>query len=306
MIKDALRFAELVARRALGPHDPVHLVPLCWPALDGSCGCGRGHGERDVGKAPLLGAGYQRLRPTVAEVLEWWRRWPNANWGMLLEPWELVVLDLDGPEAVDEAESLGLPPTLAVVRGGRQHRYFRRPPDVPAHRCTKQGRSRAIDVLAKGYTVIPPSRHRSGDVYTAVDPRPPSEPPDWVIKWLLEAGRSGPPEEACPVRLPPVRLRLSPRLQAVLTRGRDADPSRYPSRSEALYAVITAAVAAGHTDAEILAALLAQPWVREMRRDPGRWLPPQIAKARRDVRVRFRDPRAPYLNGSTLRVEVGL
>ena len=34
-------------------------MPLCWPDADGRCGCGQGHDARSVGKAPLLGAGYQ-------------------------------------------------------------------------------------------------------------------------------------------------------------------------------------------------------------------------------------------------------
>lgn len=280
---------EILTQRKMGPNEKAHLIPLCWPTPDGRCGCGRGHEGREIGKAPLLGPGYQHLHPAVADVLEWHRRWPRCNWGLLLEPWRLVVVDLDGREAVAEAEHLGLPPTLVVARGERRHYYYLRPKGVPAWRSTKQGRSRAIDLLAKGYAVVPPSRHASGDLYRLMERRPLAELPAWAGRWLQEAAAraSGYEHTATgPWLPPPGGLRLSRRMQEVLLRGRDADPVRYPSRSEALYAVMVAAVAAGHSDGEILAALLAQPWVRAMRRRPERWLPPQLAKARRTTTVR--------------------
>src|SRR5437667_11499803 len=83
-------------------------IPLCWPTPEGRCGCGRGHQGKEIGKAPLVGNGYQHLRPTEADVCGWWTRWPDANIGILLEPSSLVVVDVDSPEAEAEvAPKLG-------------------------------------------------------------------------------------------------------------------------------------------------------------------------------------------------------
>ncbi|NLD74868.1 MAG: hypothetical protein GX649_19385 [Chloroflexi bacterium] len=43
-------------------------IPLCWPTSEGACGSGRGHQGNNIGKALLLGAGYQTLQPTEADV----------------------------------------------------------------------------------------------------------------------------------------------------------------------------------------------------------------------------------------------
>src|SRR5690606_39342097 len=102
-------------------------IPLCWPNNAGACGCPKKHQDPiEVGKAPLLPGGYQHLRPTPEMVARWRSRWPRANWGLLLEPSGLLVIDGDGPEGIAEAQERGLPPTLTVARGERRHWYYRR------------------------------------------------------------------------------------------------------------------------------------------------------------------------------------
>lgn len=274
-------------------YNPVQLaeagffpIPLCWPNNAGVCGCPKKHQDpKEVGKAPLLPGGYQHLRPTPQMVARWRSRWPRANWGLLLEPSGLLVIDGDGPEGIAEAQERGLPPTLTVARGERRHWYYRRPEDAPAARRTKAGESRQLDILAAGYVVGPGSLHRSGERYMVVEPLPIAPAPAWAVG-LLRVKPTPAAVGPLPILPPPGYLNLSPRLQAVLRHGPDGDPGRYASRSEALYAVIVAAVAAGHSDAEILAALLSQAWVRDMRRHPERWIPPQIAKARATTTVR--------------------
>jgi hypothetical protein len=72
------------------------LIPLCWP-LAGQCGCGRGHVGKEVGKAPLVS--YRDTPPTYSRIEHWRRAWPRANWGRLLEPEHLLVIDLDSSDA---------------------------------------------------------------------------------------------------------------------------------------------------------------------------------------------------------------
>jgi hypothetical protein len=252
-----------------------HVVPLCWPA-DGQCGCGRGHTGRDVGKAPLLGAGYQDTRADAAQVLDWWRRWPRANVGLLLEPAGLLVVDLDGLEAVAEADALGCPPTYTVRRGTHLHLYYARPEGVPAGRRTHRGACRAFDVLAAGYVVAAGSLHASGGRYEVADDVPIAQAPAWAADML----RPAPAAPRREVILPATPLRLSRRMERVLRHGPDGDPGRYASRSEAVAAVVTAMVRAGYTDAAIVDTLAAQAWTEGMRGHMDTWLARDVERAR--------------------------
>ena len=98
-------------------YNPVQLaeagffpIPLCWPNNAGVCGCPKKHQDpKEVGKAPLLPGGYQHLRPTPQMVARWRSRWPRANWGLLLEPSGLLVIDGDGPEGIAEAQERDCP-----------------------------------------------------------------------------------------------------------------------------------------------------------------------------------------------------
>jgi hypothetical protein len=253
-----------------------HVLPLCWPAADGTCGCGRAHEGRDIGKAPLLGAGWQHVRADAAQVRAWWRCWPHANVGVLLEPARLLVVDLDGPEAVAEADTLGCPPTYTVRRGTHLHLYYARPADVPAGRRTHRGACRAIDVLAAGYVVAAGSLHGSGDRYEVAEDAPIAQAPVWAADLL----RPAPAAPAREVILPATPLRLSRRMERVLRDGPDGDPGRYASRSEAVAAVVTAMVRAGYTDAAIVDTLAAQAWTKDMRGHLDTWLARDVERAR--------------------------
>src|SRR5712691_4557933 len=62
------------------------VVPLCWPE-HGQCGCPKHHtAEKEIGKAPLQGNGYQHSRLTREEITNFLTRHPRANYGILLEP----------------------------------------------------------------------------------------------------------------------------------------------------------------------------------------------------------------------------
>ena len=159
-------------------------IPLCWPDHKGRCACGKGHGDRSTGKAPLLGTDYQDVRPTEADVRAWWSRWPQANVGILLEPSGLVVVDLDSPEAQTEVQDR-LTPSATVSTGKGTHTYYQAPANLPGRRINKWGESKAIDLLGKGYIVAPPSIHATGRVYTWDDPGAElGEAPQWVVDTL--------------------------------------------------------------------------------------------------------------------------
>jgi hypothetical protein len=262
-------------------------IPLCWPDARGRCACGRGHREKAIGKAPLVAwEDLVTTPPTAEQIRVWASKYPACNWGLLLEPAGELVIDLDGDAARVEALSYGLPPATVVRTGQGSHYRYRAPQGVAGKRSTKRGHSKKIDILAGGYVVIPPSRHRNGHRYEwliAPDVRPLGDPPDWAVRMLLESTPAvDAADVALPERLPDVDLdglHVSPRIRALIVTGVDA---RYPSRSEALFAVVQALIYAGQNDALIAAVLLdthhgisAKP--RELGR---RWVARELARAR--------------------------
>ena len=60
------------------------VMPVCWPNQDGSCGCGRKHEGRLIGKAPLPQHGLNDATQTQAGVKDNWRKWPNANVAIII------------------------------------------------------------------------------------------------------------------------------------------------------------------------------------------------------------------------------
>ena len=261
-------------------------IPLCWP-VDGRCGCGLGHAGRDIGKAPLAARGYplpsrgwQGVRATEADVRRWWGAYPRANVGLRLELSALLVIDPDSPEAVEEVKARGVSPTPTVRTGGGWHLYHARPAGVEPGRKTHGGACGHIDVLAKGYVVAPPSLHLNNRRYLWVPDRanlPLADPPAWAVE-MLPAHRA-PALPAGPTALPATPERLSRHLEAVL---RDGHTGHYPSRSEAVAAVVCGMIRAGHPDGEIVTTLTACPWACLGKSNPARYFGGEVERARAD------------------------
>ena len=167
----------------------IQVLPLCWP-VDGACGCGRGHVGRDIGKVPLLDAGWHKEPSPPDDVRKWWTRWPHANIGVRLEHSGLAVIDTDSPEAEAEAQGLGLHTGAVVSTGRGRHHYHLLGSSTPG-RKTGKGKSGHIDVLAKGFVVAPPSVHESGRVYTWESNGDPADLPDWA-RPILDPPRATP------------------------------------------------------------------------------------------------------------------
>lgn len=131
-------------------------------------------------------------RPSEADVDAWFRRWPDANIGIVTgEISNLVVLDVDpkhgGDAAIDRLEHRfkPLPATVeAITGGGGRHVYFAHPGGLTRNRV---GWAQGIDLRGDGgYVVAPPSIHPSGRPYTWVPGRAPDEItlaplPRWII-----------------------------------------------------------------------------------------------------------------------------
>ena len=158
--------ASRVARAALRyaeqgwPVIPIH------SAAGEVCSCGRGDCNKP-GKHPRTLNGLDDATTDEAQIREWWTRWPDAGIATVPGRCGYVVFDLDGREAVPEAQRLGLlaEPTLEVETGreaGRHLWYLR--PDFEVG--NKAGDLTHIDVGGDaGDILLPPSIHPSGKQY---------------------------------------------------------------------------------------------------------------------------------------------
>jgi hypothetical protein len=144
-------------------------------------------------KRPLIPWEYlQHERPSEDDVADWFRRWPDANIGIVTgEISNLIVLDVDpkhGGDATLErlerrfgAHSATME---AVTGGGGRHLYFAHPGGLTRNRA---GLAQGIDLRGDGgYIVAPPSIHPSGRSYVWTSGHAPDEItlaplPRWII-----------------------------------------------------------------------------------------------------------------------------
>jgi hypothetical protein len=141
------------------------------------------------GKQPLVPwRDYQQSRPAENDVRAWYRRWPEANVGIVTgQISNLVVIDIDpGHGGEDSVAALAgrfgaLPPTLTVrTGGGGRHLYFSAPAD-PMPVPSRTGVAPGIDVRAEGGMIVaPPSIHPSGGRYEWIAGDAPAPLPRWL------------------------------------------------------------------------------------------------------------------------------
>ena len=150
------------------------------------------------GKRPLVAwLEFQERTAGANEINAWFRRWPDANVGIVTGRRSgLVVVDVDprhgGLESVAglEVEHGALPLTIeAATGGGGRHLYFAHPgPTVP----NRVGAAPGIDLRGDGGCVVaPPSIHPSGRRYAWAPGRGPDEAPLAPLPpWLHESPRA--------------------------------------------------------------------------------------------------------------------
>jgi hypothetical protein len=134
------------------------------------------------GKRPLvLWQRFQQHAASAADIERWFRRWPDANVGIVTGRVSgLVVVDVDarhgGQGSVTrlEARHGPLPPTVeAITGGGGRHLYYAHPGPARANRVAIEP---GIDLRGDGGCVVaPPSVHPSGRSYVWVPGHGPDE-----------------------------------------------------------------------------------------------------------------------------------
>jgi hypothetical protein len=138
------------------------------------------------GKQPVVDwRKYQDVRPTQAEVLSWWGRYPDANIALVTGKISgVVVIDVDA-----ETPEKFTPTAIVKSSPGHYHYYYAHPGGVVA--CSASVVTPHVDVRGDGGIVIlPPSihynkRNRPDGKYTwLVGPRDASFAP--LPEWILE------------------------------------------------------------------------------------------------------------------------
>ncbi len=155
LLNEALEYA-----RCGWPVFPIH------SARDGVCSCG-GPDCDHPGKHPRTRHGLDDATTDKVQIREWWARWPDAGIGTIPGRCGYVVFDLDGPQALLEAQRVGLvaEPTLegATGREGGRHLWYQRPDFEVGNR---RGNLEHIDIRGdNGYVLLPPSIHPNGKQY---------------------------------------------------------------------------------------------------------------------------------------------
>jgi putative DNA primase/helicase len=137
---------------------------------------------------------YQDRPPTRDEIAGWCLRFPHAGAAIPTGPGtNLLVVDADGPDAIEWLEMRGMPETPIVRTRHGLHYYFRYPVDLQV-RNSAGALASGIDIRGTGGmataagTLNPcgggfiyhyDTSHALGQVAIA-------DPPGWLFKWLLQ------------------------------------------------------------------------------------------------------------------------
>ena len=159
---------------AVGARLGWKLVKLHGVRSAGVCRCSKGSACGTPGKHPIA-AGWPALATDDEEtVSQWFEDDPDANIGVFLGPKSgLVDIELDGPDAIESWNRLGLgevwTPTYTAGRG--PHRLFRWQEGLPDAQVRKVAglEFRLGNGGKASQSVIPPSMHYSGKRYQWVD-----------------------------------------------------------------------------------------------------------------------------------------
>jgi hypothetical protein len=155
-------------------------------------------------KRPLAEHGVKDASTDRARIKEWWRKFPECNWGCAMTE-EIAAVDLDVKNGHDGRRALRelttgrgqLPATLTnTTPSGGEHLLF----NIGCALKNKAGVAPGVDIRsAGGYIIVPPSlidgrayawRNRTAPIARA---------PDWFVKELqrLASARTSTPHESC-------------------------------------------------------------------------------------------------------------
>ncbi|MDP9488054.1 MAG: bifunctional DNA primase/polymerase [Actinomycetota bacterium] len=220
----------------------------------GRCACGR-RACASPAKHPDVGLDLKRhLRePAGPELVNrWFEEKPGANVAVATGTVSgIVVVDADGPSGVAELKRRGFPRTWTATSGsGGMHVYL----EHPGRPVRNQKLSGIGDLKADGGLVaVAPSLHKIGRLYEWIEGLSPwdlplAPPPSWLT--LAPQKHTAVPPKPRP-EAPDLEPELSRLPRGVRDLIREGDRGRYPSRSEADFAVCVTMFRAGYGLAEV-------------------------------------------------------
>lgn len=124
-------------------------------------------------KAMVKWKDYAKRLPTEQEVRSWWRRYPQANVGIVTGAISgLVVVDIDPDKGGNAKQWQRSYPTGLMSRTGRGgiHLYYSYPKGLPVVRNSASKVAAGVDVRGDGgYVAAPPSVHANGKRYVWIE-----------------------------------------------------------------------------------------------------------------------------------------
>jgi hypothetical protein len=149
-------------------------------------------------KSPLTKNGFKDATTDPVQIKKWWKKWPNANIGLVLDKSNLLVVDLDrhakdkdGIANYKKLEGFKKTETVKAITGGEGiHLIFK----APASKV-KGLPSLGIDIKTNGYILVEPSTHPSGKPYywgkgTSILNHPIADCPNWLLHHIQKAEKN--------------------------------------------------------------------------------------------------------------------
>jgi Bifunctional DNA primase/polymerase, N-terminal/Primase C terminal 1 (PriCT-1) len=141
----------------------IPVLPIHIPVGKG-CSCSRSHLCDHIGKHPRMKGGAHNASADVAVVEGLREQYPISNWAIPTgESSGIVVIDVDGPEAIKSLAKFQPISTPTVKTSKGYHLYFEHPGGQIDNyvrilpQCDIRGDG--------GYIIVPPSLHKSGVRY---------------------------------------------------------------------------------------------------------------------------------------------
>jgi hypothetical protein len=179
------------------------VFPLHYPTKSG-CSC-KNPQCSSVGKHPLTKNGFKDATTDEKVVRMWWRKWPDANVGIVTgKESGFIALDLDprheGDESIRKLEKRygRMPETIeSLTGGGGRHILFSHPGKriKVMNSAGLGGKYPGLDIRGDGgYIVAPPSNHLSGNKYKWEPSHSPIDVelariPDFLLKLISDKKR---------------------------------------------------------------------------------------------------------------------